>query len=66
MLWTHAHGVAVVTASGNPERIPTFGKVATLPDVLTEKEIEEIATVGKTIHYVCSKLSSGISIRITN
>lgn len=51
MLWGRAQGVVVVTASGNSERIRKLGEVATLPDVLTPEEIEEITTVGKTIHY---------------
>lgn len=51
MLWVRAQGVAVVTTSGNPDRIKNIGKIAKLPDLLTQTEIEEITTVGKTIHY---------------
>lgn len=41
----------VVTASGNAERIKALGENASLPDVLSIDEIEEISRVGKTIHY---------------
>ena len=51
ILWARAHGVVVVTASGNPERIKALGDVSTLPDILLKDEIEEIDRVGKTIHY---------------
>jgi len=51
MLWVRAQGVVVVTTSGNPDRIKNLGKIATLPDLLTKEEIEEITAVGKTIHY---------------
>ena len=51
MLWTRAQGVVVVTASGNLDRLMGLGKIATLPDLLTKDEIDEITAVGKTIHY---------------
>jgi len=51
ILWTRAQGVVVVTASGNPDRIKGLGKIATLPDLLTKEEIDEITAVGKKIHY---------------
>ncbi|PPQ78620.1 hypothetical protein CVT25_010584 [Psilocybe cyanescens] len=51
LLWTRAQGVVVVTASGNPDRIKALGEIATLPDLLEQDEIEEIARVGKGIHY---------------
>lgn len=51
ILWARAQGVVVVTASGNPERIKALGENASLPDVLSIDEIEEISRVGKTIHY---------------
>ena len=51
ILWARAHGVVVVTASGNPERIKALGDISTLPDILLKDEIEEIDRVGKTIHF---------------
>ena len=51
MLWVRAQGAVVVTTSGNPDRIRNLGKIAMLPDLLTQAEIEEITAVGKTIHY---------------
>ncbi|KAF4620350.1 hypothetical protein D9613_001201 [Agrocybe pediades] len=51
LLWTRATGVVAVTASGNPDRIKGLGEVATLPDLLTPEEVDEITRVGKTIHF---------------
>jgi diketogulonate reductase-like aldo/keto reductase len=52
LLWARAQGVVVVTASGNPDRIKALGEIATLPgDLLKQDEVDEITTVGKTIHY---------------
>lgn len=51
LLWTRATGVVAVTASGNPDRIKALGEIATLPDLLTQEEVDEITRVGKTIHY---------------
>ncbi|PPR02557.1 hypothetical protein CVT26_012025 [Gymnopilus dilepis] len=51
LLWTRAQGVVVVTASGNPERIKRLAEIATLPDLLTQEEIDEITQVGKTRHF---------------
>jgi diketogulonate reductase-like aldo/keto reductase len=51
MLWVRAQGVVVVTTSGNPDRIRNLGRIATLPDLLTKEEIEEITAFGNKIHY---------------
>lgn len=52
LLWTRAMGVVAVTTSGNEKHIKLLAGVYTLPgDLLTKEEAEEIASVGKTIHF---------------
>ncbi|KAJ3730801.1 conjugated polyketone reductase C1 [Lentinula raphanica] len=51
LLWTRAMGVVAVTASGNEERIKLLAEISYLPDILTKAEVDEITSVGKTVHF---------------
>ncbi|KAF8161648.1 conjugated polyketone reductase C1 [Crassisporium funariophilum] len=51
LLWVRAQGVVAVTTSANPDRINSLGEIATLPNLLEQSEVDEITTVGKSIHY---------------
>jgi diketogulonate reductase-like aldo/keto reductase len=51
LLWLKAKQVVAITASGNPGRIKTLAKIFKSNWQLDPKEVEEITTVGKTIHF---------------
>jgi diketogulonate reductase-like aldo/keto reductase len=52
LLWARAQGVITVTASGNPDNITKLAEYARLPSGLLKKEeVEEIANVGRTVHF---------------
>lgn len=50
LLWLASTGVAIVSSSSNPQRVPSLREVEDLPD-LGKEEIEEINEVGKKVHY---------------
>ena len=51
LLWLKAKQVVAVTASGNPGRIKTLATIFQSSWELDPQEVEEITTIGKTIHF---------------
>jgi hypothetical protein len=51
LLWTRAQGVIGVTSSANEDHIKDLAAVYTMPQLLSKSEIEEIARIGKTVHF---------------
>ncbi|RXW18804.1 hypothetical protein EST38_g7057 [Candolleomyces aberdarensis] len=51
LLWLKARQVAAITASGNPDRIKNLAKIFKSNWELDPEEVEEITTVGKTVHF---------------
>ncbi|KAJ2935097.1 hypothetical protein H1R20_g2019, partial [Candolleomyces eurysporus] len=51
LLWLKARQVAAITASGNPDRIKYLAKIFKSNWELDPEEVEEVTTVGKTVHF---------------
>lgn len=67
LLWLASTGVAIVTTSGSPSRIPSLLEVEDLPD-LRKKDIDEIESVGKKVHYryYVSRINKAGGVKLTN